>query len=159
MAERDDNRPGVRSVAVRVVLGLYGAALSATGFWAAAFPESFFDDYPGWDQQVWVGRDGPYNEHLVRDVGTLNLALATLVLIAAVHTTRALVTTAAVCNLVNAVPHLVYHWENRSALPRAARPGAISTLVVAVVVPAALLLWVALHRRRAGPDQGAMPFS
>ena len=35
----------------------------------------FYDDFPGLGRS-WVAADGPYNEHLVRDVGALNLALA-----------------------------------------------------------------------------------
>ena len=53
--------------------------------------------------------DGPYNQHLVRDVGSLNLALVVLVLAALFVSTRTLARIAAVVYLVNAVPHFVYH--------------------------------------------------
>lgn len=44
------------------------------GVWAQFAPESFYRAFPGlgW---AWVSVDGPYNEHLIRDVGGLNLAL------------------------------------------------------------------------------------
>ena len=53
--------------------------------------------------------DGPYNQHLVRDVGSLNLALVVLVFAALVVGTRTMARTAMIVWLVNAVPHFVYH--------------------------------------------------
>jgi hypothetical protein len=47
------------------------------GVWAAAFPVSFYTDFPLPDCH-WVSSLGPYNEHLVRDVGGLYLALLVL---------------------------------------------------------------------------------
>jgi hypothetical protein len=61
---------------------------------------------------VWVAVDGPYNEHLVRDVGGLNLALA-LVLVAALVTGDVLLArVAGGAALVYGLPHLVYHATN-----------------------------------------------
>jgi len=45
--------------------------------WAAAFPLSFYNDFPG-PGLHWVAALGPYNEHLTRDVGALNLSLLVL---------------------------------------------------------------------------------
>ena len=59
----------LRQVALVVIAGGTGVV----GLWATASPESFYDDFPGMGR-VWVAVDGPYNEHLVRDVGGLNLA-------------------------------------------------------------------------------------
>lgn len=139
---------------VRVVLVLYAASLAVTGGWAAAFPRSFYDDYPGFGL-VWVAPDGPYNEHLVRDVGTLFLALATLVAVAAVRTTPLLVGVAAGASLVNAVPHLTYHLFNMEVLETSEQVTSGATLVVAAVVPLGLLWWVARLRPRSGPQSGA----
>lgn len=50
------------------------------GLWAQFFPQEFYDHFPGLG--VWVAGDGPYNEHLIRDVGGLNLALTTLAVLA-----------------------------------------------------------------------------
>ena len=47
-------------------------------------PKSFYEDFPG-AGRVWVAVDGPYNEHLVRDVGSLNLALAFVAVAGADH--------------------------------------------------------------------------
>ncbi|WP_019180736.1 hypothetical protein [Microbacterium yannicii] len=55
------------------------AALSAilalfVGVWAYFSPTTFFDSFPG-VLGSWVSGDGPFNEHLIRDVGALYLAL------------------------------------------------------------------------------------
>ena len=42
---------------------------------AAGFPQSFYDSFPGLGF-IWISVDGPYNEHLIRDVGSLYLALS-----------------------------------------------------------------------------------
>ena len=59
----------------RVALVVIGAGAGVVGVWAQVFPRSFYDDFPSMGR-VWVAVDGPYNEHLVRDVGGLQLALA-----------------------------------------------------------------------------------
>jgi len=126
---------------VRGVLALLGALQAITGVWAGAFPRSFYDDFPGFGR-VWVAVDAPYNEHLVRDVGTLTLALAVLVLLAAVHTTPLLVGVAAGVNLVNAVPHLVYHLRHLEVYDTTDQVANVVALGSAVLVPLALLVWV-----------------
>jgi len=59
----------------RVGLVVLMAANASVGFWAQLFPRSFYDDFQEMGR-TWVALDGPFNEHLVRDVGGLNLALA-----------------------------------------------------------------------------------
>ena len=72
----------MRERAVRVLLIVLGAVALELGVWATFAPRSFYDDFPGLGR-AWVAADGPYNEHLVRDFGGLNLALAVLTLVAA----------------------------------------------------------------------------
>ncbi|WP_163573158.1 hypothetical protein [Fodinicola feengrottensis] len=38
-------------------------------------PKVFYEDFP-WPSDPWVSMLPPYNEHLMRDVGALNLSLA-----------------------------------------------------------------------------------
>jgi hypothetical protein len=52
---------------------------------------------------------GPYDEHLVRDVGALNLALCALLVFAAVVLEKRLVQAALVAWLVYAIPHFAFH--------------------------------------------------
>src|SRR5690242_8344405 len=63
---------------------------------------------------MWVALDGPYNEHLVRDVGELNLALTVVTLFAFFILSRELVLATACAWLVYGVPHLVYHLRHLS---------------------------------------------
>nr|WP_201470618.1 hypothetical protein [Microbacterium hydrocarbonoxydans] len=57
------------ALALSALLGLF------VGGWAYFAPQSFYDSFPG-VLGSWVSVDGPYNEHLVRDVGAMYLALA-----------------------------------------------------------------------------------
>ena len=98
----------MRDRIVRVVLAIWAAVAVQLGIWATFAPRSFYDDYPGFGRE-WVRVDGPYNEHLVRDFGALNLALAVVTIAALVTFGRPLVIAAAVAWLAWGVPHLVYH--------------------------------------------------
>ena len=97
-----------RTIVVRVAL-LYGAYVNASvGVWATIAPRSFYDSFPGFGR-VWVATDGPYNEHLVRDVGALAVGLTILLLAAAWLMTRPMVLTAGAAMTVAAIPHTLYH--------------------------------------------------
>ena len=76
--------------------------------WAQGFPRSFYDDFPGMGR-VWVAVDGPFNEHLVRDVGGLNLGLAFVAVLALVTGSTLLARAAGGAALLYGVPHLLYH--------------------------------------------------
>lgn len=78
------------------------------GVWAQGFPRSFYDDFPG-PGRMWVSLDGPYNEHLVRDVGGLNLGLALVAAIALVTGSVLVARAAGGAALVFGLPHLLYH--------------------------------------------------
>src|SRR5207253_8897288 len=93
---------------VRVVLVVWAVASVQVGIWATFAPRSFFDDFPGFGRH-WVRVYSPYNEHLVRDFGALNLALAVVTIAALVTLSRPMVIAVAVAWLVWSVPHLVYH--------------------------------------------------
>jgi hypothetical protein len=99
----------------RVALG-YAIFVSAQiAVWALLAPSSFYDNFPGLGR-VWVAVDGPYNEHLIRDVGALNLALCVLLIAAFVRMTRDLVLVAGGAILAWGVPHAVYHLVNTDGL-------------------------------------------
>lgn len=124
---------------IRIALGYLTLVSISIGVWAVLAPKSFFDDYPGLGR-VWVGVDGPYNEHLVRDVGALNLALAVLLIAAAVTVTRAMVLTAAIASLVWGLPHLVYHIANAGDLETGDAAASIVGLALFAVLPIVLIL-------------------
>src|SRR5579862_5293670 len=105
----DNGVPDTRTTnALRVVLGVLVVSATSVGAWAAFAPRSFYEKFPGLGQ-VWVAVDGPYNEHLVRDVGSLNLALAVVTLCALVTLARATIVASALAWLAYGVPHFVYH--------------------------------------------------
>jgi hypothetical protein len=85
--------------------------------------------------------DGRYNEHLVRDVGALNLALLVLTLGALVIGTMAVARLAALSWLAYSVPHLVYHLRHLS-MPMAGteKVALVVSLAVTVVAPL-VVLW------------------
>lgn len=93
------------TTACLALLGLVGLQV---GTWATFWPRGFYDDFPGGGRS-WVAVDGPYNEHLVRDFGALNLALTAAVAVALITRAPAAVRAAALAWLVYSVPHLVYH--------------------------------------------------
>ena len=70
-------------ILVRVALGYLAVVTAQIGFWALLAPRSFYDSFPGLGR-AWISIDGPYNDHLIRDVGALNLALLVVLVVAAV---------------------------------------------------------------------------
>jgi hypothetical protein len=98
----------MRDRVVRVLLIVLGVGNIPIGLWAAFAPRSFYDDFPGFGRE-WVRVDGPYNEHLMRDFGALNLALAVVTIAAVITLARPLVIAVAIAWLAWGVPHLVYH--------------------------------------------------
>ena len=128
----------MRDLWLRAGLGLLAVAATFVGAWALAAPRSFYDDFPGGGRS-WVSAVGPYNEHLIRDVGGLNLALALLLAAAAVLLERRLVIVALVAYLVNAVPHFIFHVANMDELSTGDQVGQTVSLALAALLPMALL--------------------
>jgi hypothetical protein len=92
----------------RLGLVVVAAGAAVVGVWAQAFPRSFYADFPAMGR-VWVAVDGPYNEHLVRDVGGLQLALAFTAVLALLTGSVLLARAAGAGALISGVPHLLYH--------------------------------------------------
>jgi len=92
----------------QVALVVIAASTGVVGLWATIAPKSFYEDFPGLGR-VWVAVDGPYNEHLVRDVGSLNLALAFVAVLALITGSTLLARGAGGAMLIYGVPHLLYH--------------------------------------------------
>jgi hypothetical protein len=130
--------------ALRVLLGILTVSATTVGAWAAFFPRSFYDDFPGFGR-VWVAVDGAYNEHLVRDVGALNLALAVVSVCALVTLARSTVVASALAWLAYGIPHVVYHARHLSPFDNADSVGVISGVASTSVV-ALLLLWLERSR-------------
>ncbi len=123
---------------VRIALALLVAQGLVVGLWAAVSPRSFYDEFPG-GGRAWVAADGPYNEHLVRDFGDLNLALAAFTLVALVVLGRAVVLAAGVGWIVYQAPHLVYHLRHLDVYDTTDKVANTTALVLALVLPAVAL--------------------
>lgn len=129
-----------RRTVLRIILLALAVPTVVVGVWAEFFPRSFYDDFPG-TGRGWVSVDGPFNEHLVRDVGGLNLALGVVLTVAAVTLGSVMVRTAAVAALAFDVPHFVYHLFNLDSLATTSdKVGNVVTLGGAVALSLAALL-------------------
>jgi hypothetical protein len=107
------------------------------GIWATAAPRSFYDHFPGWSS--WVSPLGPYDEHLVRDVGAFQLGLLVLGLFALVTLERRVVQAALVASVVAGLPHLIYHLTATGPLSTADNVLSLIGLALPVVIALALL--------------------
>lgn len=99
---------GKASRLTRSALWILCAAAAFVGVWALLAPRSFYSGFPGAGHH-WIKVDGAYNEHLIRDVGSLYLALLVLTAAAARRMEPPLVRVAGVVWLVFGIPHLAYH--------------------------------------------------
>jgi hypothetical protein len=129
----------MRSATTRILLAFMLVDFALVGFWAALAPQSFYDDFPGLGRH-WVSADGPFNEHLVRDVGTLNLALAAIALAALLRPGRYLVQAFAAASLIYAAPHFRYHMFHLDLFGTSDKVLEIVSLALTVIVPAVLLI-------------------
>jgi hypothetical protein len=123
---------------LRTGLLILASASLVVGLWALPFPRFFYDDFP-LPGRAWISTLGPYNEHLVRDVGALNLALGVLLVLAAVLLERRVVQVSLVAYLAYAVPHFVFHLMKRHAFSLGDNLANMVTLGVAVLLPLILL--------------------
>jgi fructose-specific phosphotransferase system IIC component len=129
----------MRTLWTRIGLAYIAVGFALVGFWAAFAPRSFYADFPGAGRH-WVAPDGPYNQHLVRDVGELNLALFVVVLAAAVTLSMPLVRAALAATVVNGVLHVVYHIGHVDMFSSGDQVAIIGSLVLAPLVAVVLLV-------------------
>jgi hypothetical protein len=118
-------------------LAVLTASAVYVGGWATPFPRSFYDSFPGLNR-TWVGGDGPFNEHLVRDVGALYLALAVAGVLALVWRERRVTMLVGAGWTVFSAPHLGYHLQHLGRFESVDMVGSVvalgGTLVLAVVL-------------------------
>ncbi len=139
---------------ITIALVALCASAVAVGGWALVAPRSFYDDFPA-SGHNWVAADGPFNEHLVRDVGALLLALAVVTGVAAVRPSPVLVRTASIAWLVYSIPHLAYHLRHLDLYDTADQIANGVTLALPVVVSAFTLF--AAPRARERPTSPVRP--
>ena len=113
------------------VLALGAAVLGA---WMYFAPRSFYDDWPT------VSDSGPFSQHLMSDIGGLNLALAVVLGSAAVWLDRRLTRVALAAFLVYSISHLVFHLTDLMGLSAGGAALLITNLALLPAIAIALLV-------------------
>jgi len=127
----------------QVALGLIAVFMLPVGLQAAFTPERFFADFP-FDRGWILAEGGAYNEHLVRDVGALFIAMVVVTVWALWR--RQLRRPVAVAWLVEGTLHVIYHVGHLDNYESVDKVAMIASLA-AVPVLAAVALWAGAPRR------------
>ena len=93
---------------IRLGLVLLAIPSIVIAAWSLASPRGFYDNFPGAGRH-WVSALPPFNEHLLRDFGAANVAIALVLLGAALFCERRLVQVAVVAFFFGTLPHFIYH--------------------------------------------------
>ena len=118
------------------------------GVWALVWPRGFYDDFPGGGRH-WVAVDGSFNEHLIRDVGALNLALAVVAFAAVVRPGR-FGRLCGAAHLVWTAPHLWYHAAHLHLM----ETGDAVAMTISLAVPVLAAMFLLVFR---APDDEISP--
>ncbi|MET0234919.1 MAG: hypothetical protein ABW224_09800 [Kibdelosporangium sp.] len=136
---------------VRGVLIFFAALEAFLGVWASVGPLSFYEDGP-LPGLGWVRLFPPYNEHLVRDFGGLNLAIAAIFVVAAITLTPLLVRTVSAAFLLFSVPHTIFHTIHLEHFTPADAVVQTTGLVVTILLQ--VIVFVAAGRLERAPVRG-----
>lgn len=120
------------------LLAILAATSLLTGLWAEFAPHSFYSSFPT-SNRHWVASAGPYDQHLVRDFGSLNLALATITIVAFVCQDIIVARAVAAGFLVFGGLHVAYHLE-RPLTSQANQVLQILALLLPVIAAGAILV-------------------
>jgi hypothetical protein len=129
---------------VKLLLAWFAFFGLAAGVWQQFAPRSFYDDFPGWGRH-WVSPDGPYNEHLLRDVGQGNLAFGVVALVALLSGSVWLARATGLAAVIANIPHQIYHQHHVEILPTASDQVLQTTTLTAVTVAAVALAVLAFR--------------
>lgn len=141
----------MRLVVRRVLLVLLLLVALSLGIWAYASPRNWYDTFPGFGLR-WVAATGPYNEHFVKDIGGMYLALAVLTAGALWYAAGdALVRITAAAWTVFNVLHLTYHVGALQMYDGRDKVLVVTSLVVVSLISAALLLPLSRREPRSAP--------
>jgi len=137
--------------AIRFLLLALGIPQALIGFWALFAPRSFYDDFPA-GTDGWVNVLGPFDEHLVTDVGSLFVALGFLLAFAAVSLRRGTVMASAIAWLIFSIPHFLWHVFNLEPYETADAVSNTVTLAWTVVGGLLVLYLARADARDAAPQ-------
>jgi hypothetical protein len=131
---------GMRLVVRRALLALLLLAALTLGVWTYVMPRNWYDTFPGFGLR-WVAATGSYNEHFVKDIGPMYLALAVLTAAALWFATSDATVriTAAAWTTFNLL-HLVYHLTTLQMYDGRDKVLVAASLVILLLVSASLLM-------------------
>jgi len=119
-------------VATVIIVGVVGA-------WSYFWPQPYFDHFPVFLGE-WVSKDGPYNEHLVRDHGAMYLALGAASLYGLVRPSQVGCRLLGIAWSVFGVLHFAYHVTHLEHLTTDEATGQVVVLTVAILLAIALAI-------------------
>jgi hypothetical protein len=132
----------------RWLLVLLAVTALYVGSWAYFAPESWHRTFPGFGHH-WLPVLGPYNEHLVKDVGAFYLAFGMLSIVAAWRVREnSLVFLVGAAWLVFNVLHFAYHLQHLHKYSGNDKIFNVVVLVGITLLSAAILLPVRDTQRR-----------
>lgn len=133
---------------LRAGLVFLAAVHGVLGLWTLVLPRSFYDGIPTVDAYP------PFNEHLFRDYGGLNLAIAVVLGAAALYLERRLVFTALIAYLIVTATHFGFHATHLGHMTPAESVYLLVSLAVNAALPIGLL--VLARRQLARPGQPSL---
>ncbi|WEK61338.1 MAG: hypothetical protein P0Y60_00850 [Candidatus Microbacterium colombiense] len=121
------------ALAVSTGLGLF------VGGWAYFAAASFYASFPG-VLGSWVSVDGPFNEHLIRDVGAMYLALAAASIGGLIWRSTAVFRILGIAWTVFGLLHFLYHATHLHHMPVSDAVGEMIALGVSLALGVVLLI-------------------
>jgi len=118
---------------ISILLAVY------VGVWAFALPTSFYASFPGFGLH-WVDIDGPFNEHLVRDVGAMYLAVAAASIVGLVRFVAASAPVLGAAWTVFGALHFGYHAAHLDEMSVGDAIGNVVTLGLSLLLGVVLLV-------------------
>ena len=136
---------------LRVGLAVLALEAAVQGTWMYLAPRSFYDDVPT------VSTSGPFSQHLMSDIGGLNLAMAVLLGSAAAWLDRRLARVALAAYLVYALSHLAFHLTDLMGLSPGGQAFLLTALLLLPAIAIALLFLTTLADPARVPASGSAP--
>ncbi len=124
---------------MRLYLGFLALSTAFVGVWALFAPLSFFTFFPT-PGHPWVALLPPYNEHLTRDIGELNLGFAFLFIWTLRAPSRRLLLATLWAWLLSSIPHFIYHLTHLMHFPVVDQIAQTIALGLAAFLPVVLLV-------------------
>jgi len=122
----------------RVILVIAAALGLLIGIWAFLLPAPFYSSFPGFGLH-WIDQEGAYDEHLIRDLGAMYLALSGITIAAVFAKSAGAGRLAGLGWTVFGALHLGFHASHGMA-DVADEAGSLTSLGIALALGVVLLL-------------------